>query len=92
MEPTVGSTDTVTCGDVGEYHTVVVTKDGCTDTSATQTVVCVGINHLAAEIKFNMMPNPANDVLNISYDLNKTTNVPQWSYLAKPHRIAGTHR
>ncbi len=75
VEQTTGALDTVTCGDVGEYHTVVVTQNGCTDTSSTYTVVCVGINHLAEEVKFSLMPNPANDVLNVSYDLNKTTSV-----------------
>jgi hypothetical protein len=74
-EATTTQIDSVTCGDIGEYHTVVVTQNGCSDTSSRYTVLCVGISQLASEIKFNLMPNPASDVLNVSYDLNKTSNI-----------------
>ncbi len=75
LETTTTQVDTVSCGDVGEYHTVVVTQNGCRDTSNQYTVICVGIHQLATEINFSMMPNPASDVLNVSYDLNKSSNV-----------------
>jgi hypothetical protein len=75
LESTTTQLDTVTCGDIGEYHTVVVTLNGCSDTSAQFTVVCVGIQPLEAEIKFSMMPNPASDVINVSYNLNQPTPI-----------------
>ncbi len=74
-ESSTSEYDTVTCGDIGEYHTVVVTQNGCSDTSAQVVVVCVGISDLADEVKFRAMPNPASDVLNISYSLSSASRI-----------------
>ncbi len=73
VEATSGQLDTVTCGDVAEYHTVVVSQNGCSDTSAQYTVVCVGINNISSLLNFSVQPNPANDVLYVSYELNDQT-------------------
>ncbi len=73
LEPTTTDLDTVTCGDVGEYHTVVVTQNGCVDTSDQYTVICVGINNVSSLMSFSVQPNPANDVLNVTYELNQPT-------------------
>jgi len=65
--------DTVVCGDVAEYHTLVVTQNGCVDTSSTFTVVCAGVNNITSLVSFSVQPNPANDVLNVKYELNDPT-------------------
>jgi hypothetical protein len=75
LQPGTSQNDTVGCGNIGEYYTVVVTQNGCSDTSAKLTVVCVGISDLASRLEFHLMPNPASDVLNVSYDLNTTSHV-----------------
>lgn len=72
-EATSGALDTVTCGDVAEYHTVVVSQNGCVDTSDAFTVVCAGINNISSLMSFSVQPNPANDVLNVKYELNDPT-------------------
>ncbi len=66
-------TDTVTCGDVGEYHSVIVTQNGCVDTSDAFVVVCAGINNISSLMSFSVQPNPANDVLNVVYELSNQT-------------------
>ncbi len=73
VEFTTTQLDTVTCGDVGEYHTVVVSQNGCVDTSDQYTVVCAGINNISSLMSFSVQPNPANDVLNVAYELNDPT-------------------
>jgi hypothetical protein len=73
IELTTGPLDTVSCGDVAEYHTVVVTQNGCADTSSTFTVLCLGINNISSLMSFSVMPNPATDVLNVAYELNDPT-------------------
>jgi len=73
IEATTTQRDTVTCGDVAEYHTVVVTQNGCADTSLTQTVVCAGINNISSLMSFWVQPNPATDILNVFYELNDPT-------------------
>ena len=73
LEQTTGQVDTVTCGDVAEYHTVIVSQNGCADTSDQFTVVCAGINNISSLMSFSVQPNPANDVLNVTYELNDQT-------------------
>ena len=68
-------TDTVGCGDVIQYYTVIATQNGCSDTSAAAEVVCVGINEIPSLVKFSVMPNPATDVLFVNYELNDNTNI-----------------
>ncbi|NBR13218.1 MAG: T9SS C-terminal target domain-containing protein, partial [Crocinitomicaceae bacterium] len=46
----------------GEYA-VIVTQNGCSDTSACTTISTIGISELSAS--FNLFPNPANDLLTI---------------------------
>lgn len=65
--------DTVSCGDIAEYYTVVVTLNGCSDSSIQYAVICTGVNELTAQFNLHLQPNPANDVLNISYELAKST-------------------
>lgn len=67
------NTDTVVCGDVATFYAVAVTQNGCSDTSALQTVACVGISKVPALASFTVQPNPAADVLVVKYELNNPT-------------------
>ncbi len=72
----VSQTDSVACGDVIEYHTVVVTLNGCSDTSAQLAVVCAGISDISSEVmKVSLHPNPAKEVLHIHYELNESSRL-----------------
>jgi len=76
LDASVSQTDSVACGDVIAYHTVVVTVNGCSDTSAQLAVVCAGISNLPSEIMgVSLHPNPAKDILNIHYELNETSRL-----------------
>ena len=68
--------DTTDCtpSNWGNYY-VIVTSNGCSDTSSAFSWICGGVSNLASEINFSMMPNPASDVLNVSYDLDKSSAV-----------------
>ena len=64
---------TVACGTIPVYYTAIVSQGGCNDTSSTIEVVCTAINNISALASFSVQPNPAADVLHISYHLNEIT-------------------
>lgn len=73
---TTTQNDTVTCGDIAEYHTVIVTVNGCSDTSNQLAVICVGINDVLPEVlNVTLQPNPAKDQLQLAYELKETGNI-----------------
>jgi hypothetical protein len=73
---TTTQSDTVACGDVGEYHTVVVTQNGCSDTSNQLLVVCVGINEIQQNVlNVALQPNPAKDQLQLIYELKENSSI-----------------
>lgn len=62
----------------GGYYRVIVSglNSGCTDTSRFILVpTCVGFYELSNEVRMTLMPNPANEVLNVSYYLNSAAVV-----------------
>ncbi len=67
--------DTVICGDVAQFYKVIVSQNGCSDTSSAQQVVCVGIDKVATLADFSVQPNPATDMLIIKYELNEVTTL-----------------
>lgn len=75
LQGSVAQRDTFECGDVAQYVSVIVSQNGCADTSTAATVVCAGIGKVQSLATFSLMPNPANDVLNIRYELNENTLV-----------------
>lgn len=48
----------------GDYA-VVVTKNGCSDTSLCATVIGVGINQITLSDSMNIQPNPTNSILSV---------------------------
>ena len=65
--------DTVSC-DVsksGNYY-VIVTQNGCMDTASAFSLVCSGINEISSLARFSIQPNPATDMLTVSYELSAT--------------------
>lgn len=75
LQGTATQRDTVECGDVAQFVSVVVSQNGCADTSTAATVVCAGIGKVQELATFSLMPNPTNDVLNIRYELNDNATV-----------------
>ena len=67
--------DTVSCGSQAFYYSVIVTQNGCSDTSAKTEVVCTGIDDISSLVKFNVLPNPATDVLFVNYELKDNTAI-----------------
>ncbi|MCW5907240.1 MAG: T9SS type A sorting domain-containing protein [Chitinophagales bacterium] len=68
--------DTVSCGSTPVYHTVVVTQNGCSDSSSQLSVVCVGINETVASFSnVSISPNPTQGRLNISFELKESAFV-----------------
>lgn len=67
--------DTVPCGSSPVFYSVVVTQNGCVDTSDAVSVSCTGLNDLSATIRFAVMPNPASEMVTISYDLPQAEQV-----------------
>lgn len=68
--------DTVSCGSTPVYYTVVVTQNGCSDSSSQLSVVCVGINEPVASFSnVNISPNPTQGKLNISFEIKETAFV-----------------
>lgn len=63
----------VDCSTQGGYWRVAVTDaNGCVDTSGYASVpVCVGINDVSSDLHFSMMPNPASNVVYISYNISE---------------------
>ncbi|MDB5283594.1 MAG: hypothetical protein JWO06_2669, partial [Bacteroidota bacterium] len=64
--------DTVSCGvnNSGTYY-VIASQNGCVDTSAGFSLICSGINEISSLSSFGVKPNPATDVLNITYELSQ---------------------
>ncbi len=52
------------------YYAVAITQNGCTDTSFCHAVTGVGMNETPDENSLTVFPNPANDLLLISYPLS----------------------
>src|SRR5690606_30355051 len=50
----------------GDYK-VVITKNGCTETSNCVSLVKTGIDNIAWANTLNIYPNPTNDVVNITF-------------------------
>jgi hypothetical protein len=71
-----GATDTVNCSPqyFGTYY-VVTTVNGCADTSNGVDFVCSGISDIKSLVEFGIHPNPASDVLHVSYALNEVTHI-----------------
>lgn len=67
--------DTVSCGDVAEFYSVVVSQNGCVDTSEAFTVVCTGINDIKTLVNFSVLPNPTQNILTVNYELSGLTSV-----------------
>ena len=67
--------DTVSCGSQPNYYSVIVTQTGCSDTSAKAEVICTGIEEISSLVKFSVLPNPANDVLYMNYELKDNTAI-----------------
>lgn len=58
------------------YRVIVTDANGCSDTSSfASTPICESITELTTVMNFKLLPNPATDVLNISYELNETENI-----------------
>ncbi len=51
----------------GDYA-VEVTQNSCVDTSTCIAITSVGVGELIDDLGFNIYPNPAKDILNISYN------------------------
>lgn len=69
------SLDTVGCGDVAEYYSVVVSQNGCSDTSEAFTVICTGINDIKSLVNFTVQPNPTQNAVSVNYELSDPTDV-----------------
>ncbi|MCS6935598.1 MAG: T9SS type A sorting domain-containing protein [Chitinophagales bacterium] len=67
--------DTVTCSPNPVYYTVIVTLNGCVDTSSAVAVSCAGSHDLSTALQFTLLPNPARDLLTIRYTLPETQDV-----------------
>jgi hypothetical protein len=46
-------------------YAVVATKDGCSDTSACENVVIIGLNEIETQASFIVFPNPSNGLVTI---------------------------
>jgi hypothetical protein len=57
----------------GDYA-VIVTQNGCTDTSLCVNITGIGINELSGST-INIYPNPTNDILNISIGKNVVNKI-----------------
>ena len=66
---------TVSCSTTAVYYTAIVTQNGCNDTAAAIPVICTGIDEIASFSGFSIKPNPANDVLYVSYLLNQSAAI-----------------
>ncbi len=75
--PTNTDTFTANCVTNGGYYRVLVTDaNGCSAASGYVTVpFCTAINELPQLVHFGVMPNPANDVLTVVYELNSDTQI-----------------
>ncbi|MFN8299780.1 MAG: T9SS type A sorting domain-containing protein [Chitinophagales bacterium] len=75
--PTNTDTFTANCITNGGYYRVLVTDaNGCSARSGYVTVpFCTAINDVPQLLHFAIMPNPANDVLTVVYELNSDTRV-----------------
>lgn len=65
----------VTCSDAAVYYTAVVTQSGCNDTAAAIAVICTGIDEIADFSGFSLKPNPASDLLYVSYQLSEDATI-----------------
>ncbi|MBL0913792.1 MAG: T9SS type A sorting domain-containing protein, partial [Bacteroidia bacterium] len=61
-------------GQNGSYA-VIVTQDGCTDTSVCVTINTVGLDEAAATLELQAYPNPTDGMLNISSSVQGTAYV-----------------
>ncbi len=70
LSPITGATAKQFIPSVPGSYAVIVTKNGCTDTSACITVTTIGVDELIADNEVLLFPVPANEHLNIK--LNAT--------------------
>lgn len=52
-------------------YAVVATKDGCTDTSACEEIVIIGVNEIETQAGFKVYPNPSNGWVTIQAENNR---------------------
>lgn len=65
-----GATDSVFVASENGNYAVLITSDGCSDTSACVNIASVGILEIGEEISFNLYPNPTNQSITIDFGSN----------------------
>jgi predicted RNase H-like HicB family nuclease len=77
--PGGATTQTITADADGSYTVTVTDGNGCVSAASAATVVdeeiCIGVNESAMVNSLNIFPNPANDVLNITFNMAEVNNV-----------------
>jgi len=61
----IGATDKIYTPSKNGSYSVIITKDGCTDTADCYVISTIGINKLKSASNFTVFPNPTSDILNI---------------------------
>ncbi|MDB5282658.1 MAG: hypothetical protein JWO06_1733 [Bacteroidota bacterium] len=65
----------ITCSSTPVYYTAIVSQNGCNDTAAAVAIVCTGVDYVSSLVSFSVKPNPATDVLYVTYELNESAPV-----------------
>ena len=65
-QPISGATSQNFTPTVTGNYAVVVTENGCSDTSACENIIITGINEMNANNNISVYPNPVNDIFTIS--------------------------
>jgi len=68
MSPVAGATNQSFSATANGNYAVVVTENGCTDTSSCVNVTGVGFEEIAEDVEIEIFPNPCNDYLMIKCD------------------------
>ncbi|AEA42790.1 T9SS type A sorting domain-containing protein [Fluviicola taffensis] len=64
-----GATNQTYTAAVNGVYAVIVTRNGCSDTSACITISTVGLSELTMEVGMQVFPNPTSDILNVNLDI-----------------------